>query len=290
MPKTVEDLDKSLQDILKALQAANKSAGVGSGGGTGTGGAQGPKTLRDMFGTQFRQAQQGTGGIGSAIGGMARSAGNVAGAAQKGAMLGGPVGGIVAGLGQLGMELAKTPAAVKQFIEGLHGANRALSEYSSSMATVMARSDIKDIMRNMRRGELVAKSAGALSNARANLQDSLVPIETGWQKLENGLGALAGNIVTVFLEKSGLGENFGEWLNQMAETVMEWAKDWGYEVKKKNKMAENNSVQDELEGFIKEIDNQKNKKAANIRDKEGAAKVAAGLRAVNDWLKTRIGG
>lgn len=274
MAKSIDDLDRSLQDILKALQAANKASGAGSGSGTGTGGARGPQTLRDVFQNSFRQSMQRGGPLQQMA---AHGAGFLGRASGSGAAVGGATGAIAGPIVAVGIELAKVPGRVKEFVEGLHSANKALAQFSPTMAQIMAKSDVADFMRNMRKGEMVAESAGRLAETRGRLNEAMLPAETGMQNLWNSLGNFAGSAVSNFLEKSGWGKQLGEIADSASKQLDLMAEHFGGQSEAIKYM----STQEELEQFM-------NREAKKIDRKRAGPLANAGAAGAGSSLTQRL--
>ena len=208
MPSSMDDLNKSLQEILQALK---------KGGGTGGGAGGGTKSIRDMFLQSYGQNKEGGLGIQKAIGGMA---GKIGGMAGQGASIAGPIGAIAGPLAALGVELAKTPQKVREFVDGLHQANRSFAAFSPSMAAVFAQADMQDMIRKMGQGEALAPSAKGLADVRMRLEDKLAPIDTQWQRFQNRLGEAIGGGMATFLEKSGWADQLTEGMKQLTDAVL----------------------------------------------------------------------
>ena len=90
------------------------------------------------------------------------------------------------------------PSAVASFTDSLLESNRALAEVSGSMAAVMAKSDFRNILRDIQRGERLAPSANALADALGDLKDSTLDLEVTFMKIVNSLGVtMAGFAETI---------------------------------------------------------------------------------------------
>lgn len=233
MASSIEDLQKSLQDILQVLKKTGSAQTGGGGGGAGT-----PKTLKDQIAgaLQHSQSRYG-GGIAKAIAGRAGSmaggggggqaaslmAGRVtsmgSGSSATSGMMGGAAGGIAGGLIAIGIELVKLPGRVRELAEHLHEANRQFAQFSPSMGLVMAQSDFRDSMRKMKQGEELSASAGRLADARGKLEDQMVKPETEWEKLKNNFGAALSKGMATFLDKSGYSDQAAAILKEFNEFV-----------------------------------------------------------------------
>lgn len=196
------DINTLHQDLTEVLQAIKKLSGEsGTTPGTGSGGS-----IKDALGK--RAGAMGRKGIQDySVAGMMQ--------AGKGAAMGGinsALGGAVPILGPMiaiGKELAHLPERIRKFADGLHQANRAFASVSPSMSLVMMQSDFQEMMRNMRKGEAIAGSAGALAEARNKLENQLAPVDVGKQNLMNEAGALLSSAMGNFLEKSDWGKQLG---------------------------------------------------------------------------------
>lgn len=190
MAASIDDLNQSLRDILKAMNAQ-----------------PGGPSMGQYFKQGYMGGQKGGLGVSQAVGGMASKMGNAAGI---GSSIAGPIGAVMGPVAAFGAEMAKLPWKIKEFAEGLHQANRQFAQYSGPMAAVFAQSDIQDMLRKMKQGDALASSAEGLSNARGRLLDQLAPIETQAQRFQNRLGESITNAMATFMEKSGFGEQLEE--------------------------------------------------------------------------------
>ncbi len=137
-----------------------------------------------------------------------------AGALGLGASLATGVGIFVGVLAVVGAALYGLGKAVDAATGTQLRAMREFEKVSSSMAMVFAQADLRDTLRNFERGERLAPSAQALSNADQKLKDNSTEIIVL-------LGAIQNSLLG-FLE-SGLADLL-EPLNEMARGAIEWLK------------------------------------------------------------------
>lgn len=118
-----------------------------------------------------------------------------------------------AGTGVVGSTLAVVKVlgefskAIKQATDQAIAMNRHYAEMSSAMAGVMAQRDVKELMRDMRKGQAIAPSARMLTEAEQSRKDSHEQIDVLGARLENmalaGLNKLAEAILTPFNDVAG---------------------------------------------------------------------------------------
>ena len=214
MPKSIDDLNNVLEEILKVMQGTAKAQGTGGNSSSNT--APGGKTLKDHFADAFKKGAKDGFGFEKMLGGQAGKLGSLAGQGYGAAGMAGAIG---APLLAVGVEMAKLPGQIREFAQELHNANRQFAQFSPSMAMVMAMSDMRDNFRKMDQGEKLAASAERLAEARGNLEDQLAPIETEWQKLKNNVGAGLAEGMSTFLEKSEWGKQLADIMKNLNEIV-----------------------------------------------------------------------
>ena len=134
------------------------------------------------------QAASGVGGAMSDIGGKLMTTGNPY-AIAAGAVL------------KLGGVALQTVGKVKEWGDHLHEQNRMFSQFSASMAAVMAQDDARRILLEKEQGDRRSASARELSDARYRLDKSLAPIEDAFANLKNNVVAKLSDVVAGVIEK-----------------------------------------------------------------------------------------
>jgi hypothetical protein len=105
---------------------------------------------------------------------------------------------------------------------------RKLAEVSGGMAAVMANRDVTDMIRNMRRGDALAPSAKALSEAEARRKDAAEPMKQILETFKNDLLTLLNNGLVPYMElTSEVAKELYKWLNDGKEWMPGDAKDTG---------------------------------------------------------------
>lgn len=205
---TLDDLAKSNQEAVKLLGEIVKFMAK-AGGAPGAEPRYAGKSGTAWAGFQQLRAGQNMGMSGLAKGAMGGGWGAAGGAGGSLSMMGkvGLVGGVIT-------ELAKLPFHLIKFADGLHQANKAFADVSPSMAAVMAVSDMRDMMREMRQGEQLSGGAKRLADARGQYRDQVAPLETWWQKTKNEFGERHFRGMARILEWTGLGKKAEEQLNK----------------------------------------------------------------------------
>jgi hypothetical protein len=112
----------------------------------------------------------------------AAGAGEAAGAAGGAA---GGVGAAVAIVVEYVKALWKFKTAVERTTDSLIETQRKLADASPAMAAIFAQRDVQELLRERKRGDALADSAGYLVGAEQRRKDATLPIETEWQGVKN---------------------------------------------------------------------------------------------------------
>ncbi|HYE79572.1 MAG TPA: hypothetical protein VEI97_16415 [bacterium] len=222
-PQDIVDALNRLTAAMQALQAQQQAAQQKQAGGpTAPGRGPRPGKLGRTVGNLRRawrafQAMRGharTGSIGNAIR-AGQAAGRLAGRAfggkggkgggrpAAGARAGGAATGAAGGAGAaaavvflLVEAFRKFKAHVESTTDALIAAQQRLAEVSPSMASVMARRHVQELMRDQKRGEALAASARDLTQAEQRRKDTTLPFEVAWDRIQNGIYALLNDVLT----------------------------------------------------------------------------------------------
>ena len=194
-----EKLKKKIGDGFRKILDENifpKSGGAGGAKPPG-GGAAAAEGAESAAGAGAEAAGGAAGGAEAAGGaGAAGAAGGAEAAGAGGAALASnPVGWAIAAVvavAAVTVAIVELGPAVKGLTKGVLESQRKLAEVSASMAAVFASEDVRNVFRNMEKGEKTSNSAQFLSNQSGNLADSTQRIEILLQNIENyALGSLA---------------------------------------------------------------------------------------------------
>lgn len=209
----------SLGEGLKALQLNTTKGMAQSANVFGNEGMRGLKAATPLVGLKEALTDKHGGFTGiadktvgssatGALSGIGGALGDVGGGLMK---TGNPYAMAAGAALKLGGALLGIPDKIKKWGDSLHEANRAFSQFSGSMAAVMAADDAKRIGLQREQGERRAGSAGELANARFRLDKAMSPIEDAFANLKNKvvgkltdvLGGLAEHIAKLFPGGSG---------------------------------------------------------------------------------------
>jgi hypothetical protein len=124
------------------------------------------------------------------------------------------VGIVVGALALVGTALYAFGKVVVAASDKQLDAMRQYEKVSAGMAIVFANADMRDTLRNMERGERLAPSAQALSNADQKLKDNSSELIVLGESIRNTLLALL---------ESGIADLVGP-LNEMARGIIDWLK------------------------------------------------------------------
>lgn len=188
------------------------------------------------------------GGPAAAAGG---AAGKVAGAVGAAALSATPAGMAVEAtmaVASVVSALATLPFTIKDFTKSLLEANRDLANVSASMAMVMAQNDVRGILRDMKKGEMLAGDAQKLSNAWNDLADRTMQLEVGFEKLKLRIGELLAtfaNKAIDYVKTKSEDQGWGEKLFYRAFPQLAIIKDLlGMSVEKLEEIAKNTENDD----------------------------------------------
>ncbi len=163
---------------------------------------------RDLFGTGARGGDgEGSGGSaanalgklgrggggGAKAGAAAAEAGGMAGMAGMATKLAGPVGVAI----EAGKALYEFKKAVEQSTAAQLESYRKLAEVSGAMSVVIANRDLRDTLRDMKRGNDLASSAGALADSEARRKDATLPVENAIEKATNSILAVLNDSIAI---------------------------------------------------------------------------------------------
>ena len=133
-------------------------------------------------------------------GSVAAAEGAEAGAsASKMAGMAGKMAGVVGVVVGVGMALYDAGKAVIKWTDDALESARKLSEVSGSMAAVFAQKDIKDMQRDMQRGDATSGSANNLMNAEAERKDAAMPLMNAMDNATNNVLAWLNGAMVPFI-------------------------------------------------------------------------------------------
>lgn len=102
---------------------------------------------------------------------------------------------------KLGGALLGIPDKIKKWGDSLHEANRAFSQFSGSMAAVMAADDARRISLEKEQGDRRSGTAKELSDARFRLDKATAPIEDAFANLKNKVVGKLTDVLAGLAEK-----------------------------------------------------------------------------------------
>lgn len=184
--EAIDRLDRNVVNALRKLRpASQEKAGVEAGGD----GADLHSYLRTFFPKVSHRLSQGL-QVGGAITGALKMGGAVAAGEGAAALGSNPVGwalGLASASVALTAAFVALPSIVHTFADSLIDSNRSLGQWSAAMAIVLAGQDVRNIFRDIRRGELLASSVNSLVQANSRLKDSTLGLEVMFEKIKNSL-------------------------------------------------------------------------------------------------------
>ncbi len=177
--------------VRGGMLTAQGLAGGALAGGAGVAGAAGAAGTAGAAGAAAGAAASG-GGVMGALGG--------AGAALGAAVGLGPVGIALGAVVAVGAAMVALPILIKGWADSLLQSQRALAQFSGSMALVFAQSDIRDYQRNNYLGEATAGSTGFLAGGVNDLKDAFAPITALLTDIWNVVGGLLTRMLATLME------------------------------------------------------------------------------------------
>ncbi len=109
-------------------------------------------------------------------------------------------GSVVKGFTDLGGAVFKSIEKLRDWTDGLHKSNMQFAEFSASMASVSAETEMRRVRFSQRRGDARAETARDLSEARDRLSRGFAPFEDVMKNFMNFIGSNALNKVAAALE------------------------------------------------------------------------------------------
>lgn len=275
-----QQLEASIRRLADNVNIANVKAGGGAVGGNGTGGGGGTggsaSSHMGKVGRMWSGAKQSIGRAksyfktgaarGKAVGGRV---GGMVGMRGAGGMAGGAVGGVAGAAVAVGVAMYKAGEAVVKWTDEAMASAAKLAEVSGSMATVMAERDVKQMQRDMARGENTSGSARKLMEAEDARKNAMAPIETAIDNLTNNLLAWGNDIITPIAEKIGDGV-------ELLKTLPGIGKLLGSAVDANTKAEERNALTKEMHDMMKQIDIQNDIQRRMLDSAETAAAARMG--------------
>ena len=175
-------------DATREIKAGAGFAGAGLGLLNNLTGGQGVSGVADKaIKSSPMEGLKSVGGAASDVGGKLMATGNPY-AVAAGAVM------------KFSGAIAEIPSQIKEWGDHLHEQNRQFSQYSGSMAAVMATDDARRVQLERLMGDERAASARDLADARFRLDKSMAPIENAFANLKNNVVAKLTDVLTGFAD------------------------------------------------------------------------------------------